>query len=222
MGMDIHDTVIKLEGIYFSYSPEHIVLEDLNLAIGRGERLALEGPNGSGKTTLFHLIMGLLSPDAGTVQVFGKQRVSKGDFFEVRRRVGLLFQDSDDQLFSPTVAEDIAFGPFNLGRSREEVLKIVRRTLERIGLSGFENRVTYKLSGGEKRLVALGTVLAMNPEVLLLDEPVIGIDDEHRSRFIDIVKKSDRSFMIISHDHAFLDEVATRRCTLSRGKLVDS
>ena len=139
--------------------------------------MALLGPNGCGKTTLLHLIVGLLRPSAGQIEAFGRQRMAEADFHEVRRRVGLLFQDADDQLFCPTVAEDVAFGPLNLGKSRDEVRRIVAGTLDSLGLAGYEHRVTYRLSGGEKRLVALATVLAMQPEVLLLDEPSGGLDD---------------------------------------------
>jgi cobalt/nickel transport system ATP-binding protein len=163
--------------------------------------------------------MGLLKPTTGSISIFGAERSTGREFLEVRRRIGLLFQDSDDQLFCPTVAEDIAFGPFNLGRSREEVTSIVRETLELIGLERFEERVTHKLSGGEKRLVALGTVLAMKPEVMLLDEPVAGLDDGHRDRFIAVLKERVRAFLIISHDHEFLDEVTDTRYGLKNGTI---
>jgi len=218
--MDKNTPLIQLERISFSYTPERPVLRGASLSLMKGEKAALLGPNGSGKTTLFHLIMGLLRPLSGTIRVFGSERVAARDFHEVRRRVGLLFQDSDDQLFSPTVAEDIAFGPFNLGKNRDEVLRIVHQTLSLIGLEGFEDRVTHKLSGGEKRLVALGTVLAMQPEVLLLDEPVIGLDDEHRSRFTKILRDSSLTFLIISHDHDFLGEVAAGKFRMADGAVV--
>ena len=217
--MAVQNPLIQLERVYFSYDPLHPVLTDLDFVLKRGERVSLLGSNGSGKTTLFHIIMGLLKAGSGRLCVFGEERRERRDFDEVRRRVGLLFQDSDDQLFSPTVAEDIAFGPFNLGKSREEVLQIVQETLAHLGLEGYENRVTYKLSGGEKRLVALGTVLAMRPEVLLLDEPVVGLDDEHRHRFIDILKNRGFSFIVISHDRDFLKDVANIQYTLEDGRL---
>ncbi len=217
--MGYSNILIELKQVIFGYSVERPVLQKLDFALHEGERVALLGANGSGKTTLFHLIMGLLIPDSGTLNIFGKERRERKDFDEVRRRIGLLFQDSDDQLFSPTVAEDIAFGPFNLGKSREEVLETVEETLALLGLEGFENRITYKLSGGEKRLVALGTVLAMRPDILLLDEPVIGLDEEHRSRFISILKESALSYIIISHDGDFLKEVTELRYQLCEGAL---
>jgi len=217
--MAADNLLIELEQVSFSYDPLHPVLRNLNFVLNRGEGVSLLGANGSGKTTLFHIIMGLLKPDSGRLCVFGEERRERKDFYDVRKRVGLLFQDSDDQLFSPTVAEDIAFGPFNLGKSREEVLQIVEETLSLLGLEGFEDRVTYKLSGGEKRLVALGTVLAMRPEALLLDEPVIGLDDEHRHRFISVLKEGDFSYIVISHDHEFLEELTNKRYKLEGGRL---
>ncbi len=217
--MAADNLLIELEQVSFAYDPQRPVLRNLDFLLNRGEGVSLLGANGSGKTTLFHLIMGLLKPDSGRLRVFGEERRERKDFDDVRRRVGLLFQDSDDQLFSPTVAEDIAFGPFNLGKSREEVLQIVQETLALLGLEDYENRVTYKLSGGEKRLVALGTVLAMRPEVLLLDEPVIGLDEEHRKRFINILKKEDLSYVVISHDQDFLKEVTDKRYQLEGGRL---
>jgi len=217
-GMDHKDRIVELENIRFGYTQGRYVLRDLHFTFCRGDKAALLGPNGSGKTTLFQVIMGLLKPQAGQVNIFGEERNKNNDFHEVRRRIGYLFQDSDDQLFCPTVAEDIAFGPLNLGKSREETKKIIKHTLSRLGLEGFEDRITYKLSGGEKRLVALGTVLAMEPEVLLLDEPVIGLDDEHRAQFIDILQEMD-SYIIISHDRELLDEVTERSYTLKNGTI---
>ena len=130
--------------------------------------MGLTGPNGSGKSTLLKLIVGLVRATAGRVEVFGRFRTCERDFHEVRGRVGLLFQDSDDQLFCPTVAEDVAFGPLNLGQSRDAARRIVTETLDALGLADYQDRITYQLSGGEKRLVALAAVLAMQPEVLLL------------------------------------------------------
>ena len=214
------DVMVDLRDIHFGYRPEYPVFEGADFLLRKGERVALEGANGSGKTTLLHLMVGLLTPWSGSVRMFGRERNRGKDFDEVRKRAGLLFQDSDDQLFSPTVAEDIAFGPFNMGKRRDEVRSIVSRTLEVLGLEGFEERITYQLSGGEKRLVALGTVLAMEPELLLLDEPVLGLDQEHRERFVHILAGAPCSCVVVSHDREFLRRVTERRCTLIGGKLV--
>jgi len=206
-GVGCRDSIIEMENLCFAYGEGIEVLKNINFIFKRTMKAGLYGANGSGKTTMFHIIMGLLKPSSGALRIFGRERKNGSDFTEVRRRIGLLFQDSDDQLFSPTVAEDIAFGPLNLGKSREEVKDTVRKTLHLLGLDGFEHRITFRLSGGEKRLVALGTVIAMDPELLLLDEPVIGLDDEHRGKFINILLGMERPYIIISHDRKFLQEV---------------
>jgi cobalt/nickel transport system ATP-binding protein len=180
----------------------------------------LIAPNGSGKTTLFHLIMGLVKPDSGQIELFGKSVTSEKDFEAVRRRIGLLFQDPDDQLFSPTVMEDVAFGPLNLGKSKKEAQNIARRTLANLDLEGFEDRITFKLSGGEKRLVSLATVLAMEPEVLLLDEPLNGLDVDTRLRIVDIISHLHMSYIIISHDIDFLLSVTNQIYTIKDGKIL--
>ena len=220
--MDNSEVIIELKGVSFVYQgnqSERPVLDDLNLQISRGERVALIGPNGSGKTTLFHLLMGLLRPTEGEIVVFGKKRQAEKDFREVREKIGLLFQDSDDQLFCPTVAEDVAFGPLNLGRSHEEALEITRRVLEQLGLEEFEKRLTYKLSGGEKRLISLATVLAMQPEVLVLDEPTTGLDEDTVERLIHILSSSDLTYLIASHNKDFLSETPDTFYHLRRGRL---
>ncbi len=211
--------LISLEDITFGYNSTRDVLRKLRFTFSEGDRVGLTGPNGSGKTTLFHIIMGLLKPKKGEIEIFGKRMHDEDDYREVRERIGLLFQDANDQLFCPTVAEDIAFGPLNLGKKHDEALKIVRETLKILGLIGFEDRVTYKLSGGEKKLVSLATVLAMKPEVLLLDEPTSGLDEETTERIIQVINHSSTSYMIISQDRGLL--ARTTRCIyrMANGKL---
>jgi len=212
------DNLIELREIEFGYFPSLLVLKGVDFTFHRGEKVSIYGPNGSGKTTLFHLIMGLLKPAGGELRIFGKTREKEKDFFEVRQKIGLLFQDPDDQLFSPTVLEDVAFGPLNLGKSREEAKKISSRVLSLLGLEGYENRVNYHLSGGEKRLVALATVLAMEPEVILFDEPVSGLDEEHTQRFISVLKNIE-SYIVISHDRDFLKKVSQKSYLVKEGKI---
>ncbi|MDD4269295.1 MAG: ABC transporter ATP-binding protein [Pirellulales bacterium] len=212
------DPLVKLDRVTFRYG-ERTVLDQCDLALAAGERVGLVGANGSGKTTLLGLIVGLRRPAQGRVIVFGKPREREADFRPIRGRVGLLFQDSDDQLFCPTVAEDVAFGPFNLGKSRHEVEQIVARTLGELGLEDYAHRVTYKLSGGEKRLVALATVLAMEPEVLLLDEPTAGLDETAAERVAGILAGLPQAMLIVSHDRPFLARIADRRLCLRRGCL---
>ncbi len=213
--------LFRLDGIRFAYERGHPVLDGASFHLAPGEKVALTGANGSGKTTLFHLMVGLLKPAAGTVEAFGVPRRAERDFKEVRARAGILFQDSDDQLFCPTVAEDVAFGPLNLGKRPAEARAIVTETLAMLGLDGFEDRITHKLSGGQKRLVALATVLAMRPDVLLLDEPTNALDDATAARLTDILLGLPQAMVVISHDKAFLGRIATRRVRLHNGRLTD-
>jgi cobalt/nickel transport system ATP-binding protein len=184
-----------------------------------GARVGLVAPNGSGKTTLFHLIMGLIKPTRGRIRLFGRTVEKEADFAEARRRIGLLFQDADDQLFSPTVLEDVAFGPLNLGKGRDEAVAIARRTLARLGIQGFENRVTFRLSGGEKRLVSLATILAMEPEVLLLDEPTTGLDDRTRHTLTHLIGELDLTYVLISHSARFLADTTDRSYAMEEGRI---
>jgi cobalt/nickel transport system ATP-binding protein len=212
--------LIDLAGIHFSYPGGPPVLRDLDFRLYAGDRVGIIAPNGSGKTTLFHLIVGLVKPLSGRMQIFGQEVREEKDFAEVRGRIGLLFQDADDQLFSPTVLEDVAFGPLNLGKSKEEAASIASRTLASLGLSGFEDRITFKLSGGEKRLVALATVLAMEPEVLLLDEPANGLDVKIRATLMQILHGLNLSYILISHEMDFLSATTTTIYTMEGGKIL--
>ncbi|MGO9112559.1 MAG: energy-coupling factor ABC transporter ATP-binding protein [Thermoguttaceae bacterium] len=216
----MNELLVEFRDVDFAYGPARPVLSACNFCLRLGDRVALLGPNGSGKTTLLHLIVGLLRPDAGRIEVFGRKRAAEADFCEVRRRVGLLFQDADDQLFCPTVAEDVAFGPLNLGKSRDEVRRIVAGTLDSLGLAGYEHRVTYHLSGGEKRLVALATVLAMQPDVLLLDEPNGGLDDDATERLIGVLAHLPQAMLVVSHDRAFWEPVTTSVAELRERRVV--
>lgn len=214
-----NEKILEIQDLYFNYPHGKKIFEGINFSMNKGDKVALVGSNGSGKTTLFHLIMGLLKPDKGDIYIFNKKRTEEKDFFEVRQRIGLLFQDSDDQLFCPTVQEDIAFGPLNLGKSKEEVRLIVKETCEKLGISGMEKRVTYKLSGGEKRLVAFATLIAMNPECLLLDEPTAGLDEETSNRILGYLKNHVDSYVIVSHDHEFLRQAVKKTYLLKEGKI---
>ncbi len=211
--------LIRFHDVDFSYEPGRPVLSACNFRLEPGDRVALTGPNGSGKTTLLHLIVGLIRPSGGRIEAFGTDRRSEPDFHEVRRRAGLLFQVADDQLFCPTVAEDVAFGPLNLRKPRDEVRRIVAHTLDSLGLAGYQQRITYKLSGGEKRLVALATVLAMQPDVLLLDEPTAALDRPATDRLAAVLAELPQATVICSHDHEFLKRTTTSSVRLSDGNL---
>ncbi len=210
--------LIRFEDVDFAYDSRP-VLRQCNFRLEAGQRLALHGPNGSGKTTLLHLMVGLIHPQAGRIEVFGTPRTIERDFYEVRRRVGLLFQEADDQLFCPTVAEDVAFGPLNLGLPRQRVGPLVTETLESVGLAGYAQRITYKLSSGEKRLVALATVLAMQPDVLLLDEPTSGLDEAATERLTALLAQLPQAMLIVSHEPDFCRRVTDSALTLSDGRI---
>ena len=214
------ESVIKFVDLSFAYPSRDYIFKKLNFNFFKGERIGLVGLNGSGKTTLFHLIMGLLNPSGGKIEIFRKERKVENDFVEVRERIGLLFQDPDDQLFSPTVAEDIAFGPLNLRKNHQETKKILKETLETLGLAGFEDRITYNLSYGEKRLVSLATVWAMQPEILLLDEPTIWLDEGTIEKIVQILNShSHLSYIIISHDKKFLKKTTNCIYLMDNGKI---
>ena len=211
--------LITVKNLHFTFPTGRKVLNGVDLSLCAGEKLALLGANGAGKSSLLHCLMGLVPVTRGEICLLGKICWSEAEFRAIRGRVGLLFQDSDDQLFCPTVLEDVMFGPLNLGQSRDDARKIALQTLSDLGLEGFENRITYQLSGGEKRLVALATVLSMSPEILLLDEPTNGLDADVEKRLIEILRSLPQAMLIISHDRLFLDQVATRSVRLQNGIL---
>lgn len=189
--------LIELNEISFGYPNCGLVLSDLNMRVQKGDRIALLGGNGAGKTTLFHIILGLIRPFSGSISLLGKRCIEENDFHEPRKLIGLLFQDPDDQLFCPSVIEDVSFGPLNLGMNRDDALKRSRRCLERLGIRHLEKRVPYELSGGEKKLVALASVLAMKPRILLLDEPMAGLENRAVDRFLSVVAEEDLDAMVI-------------------------
>ncbi len=209
---------IELQGIMYRYSEEALVLENLDFIFDT-ERIGLVGDNGSGKTTLLHLIMGLLMPLSGKILFCGKPVQSKKDWLKLRQAIGFVFQNSDDQLFMPTVIEDVAFGLLNLGMSPHKAQAQAQATLESLGIGSFAQRLTHKLSGGEKRLVALATVLAMNPQALILDEPTNDLDPETRLKLIDILRNLPQKLLVVSHDWDFLHHVVQKLAVLEHGRL---
>lgn len=196
-----------------------LVLDRVDLAIGPGERVALVGANGAGKTTLLRTLVGLEKAASGQVVAFGRPRRTEKDFREVRTRAAFLFQDPDDQLFCPTVLDDVAFGPLNLGQPRAEAFADARAVLQRLGLAHLAERVTHRLSGGEKRLVCLAALLVMKPDVLLLDEPTNALDEENYARMVEILSTLDAALLMVSHDRPFLQRMATRAVLLKDGRL---
>ncbi len=212
--------LIQLNQISFAYHSKPPLLHQIDLNIYAGERVALMGANGSGKSTLLQILVGLRRPTEGEIIILGQPRRTEADFVNIRGGgIGFLFQDAEDQLFCPTVAEDIAFGPLNQGQSWTDTQTIVTYTLTSLGLTGYEKRITYQLSGGEKRLVAIATVLAMQPSILLLDEPTTGLDEDVQQRVTDILLQLPQTMLIVSHDRVFLEQVTQRKMVLTGGRI---
>ena len=209
---------LEIKEVSYSYPGNAPVLSNCSFTIN-SERVGLIGANGSGKTTLLHLMVGLLKPQNGEILFNGIPVKEEKDYRELRKSIGFLFQNSDDQLFSPTVIEDIAFGPLNLGMKPEEARLRAQETLKELGLSHVENRVTHRLSGGEKKLVALATILSMRPRLLLLDEPTNNLDPETRNHIVRILKSLDLALVVISHDWDFLDETTEMLYTIENAHL---
>lgn len=212
--------IVEVVDLFFSYDNGPAVLKGVNFKVFKGDRIGLVGSNGSGKTTLFLCMMGFLKPSSGKIMLFGREMKGEKDFKEARKRIGFGFQDPDDQLFCPTVLEDVAFGPLNLGKSPREAEEIARRVLSFLGLEGFEERLTYKLSGGEKRLVSLATVLSMEPEILLLDEPTNGLDEDTYVRIVEILNSLDITCVFISHDVDFLCNTTQKIYLMQGGRVL--
>ncbi len=215
------EALIEVNEISHAFQNRGQVLDSVNLKLFPGDRVALTGQNGVGKSTLLHILVGLIKHQQGDLIAFGKARQKEADFAEVRAKLGLLFQDSDDQLFCPTVLEEVAFGPLNLGQSKGDAIHIASETLEELGMIGFENKITHQLSGGEKQMIALASVLAMKPEALLLDEPSNALDSQARERLIATLQSLPQAMVIISHDTDFLQQLATRWVNLENGKLTE-
>ena len=196
------------------------VLRQASFRLHPGERLAILGPNGAGKTTLLRTLMGLEKAESGTVRLFGAECREERDYREVRPFIGYLFQDSDDQLFCPTVIEDVAFGPLNLGCTNEEALRRAGQVLDDLGIGALAERVTHRLSGGEKRLVCLAGLLAMEPRVLILDEPTNGVDEENGRVLRALLRRFPGAILMVSHDSGFIADLATRTLVIRDGRLV--
>ena len=213
-----NEWAVHIAGLSFRYGRGPEVLRDVDLRIRPGERLAVIGPNGAGKSTLLMHLNGILQ-GTGTVRICGMP-VSKKFIPQIRTNVGLVFQDPDDQLFCPTVFEDVAFGPMNLGFSKEEVLERVAGALEQVSLEDCRDRSAFHLSGGEKKRVALATVLAMAPEILVLDEPSANIDPRQRRRLLNWLKAFRKTLVIAAHDLDFALEVCDRCVLLNAGRVI--
>lgn len=211
---------IEINNLNFRYN--EFSLEDVTMNLHLGEQKALVGLNGSGKTTLFKLILGLLEPISGSIHVF-ERKAERENYWEIRKDVGFLFQSPDDQLFAPTVWEDVAFGPRNLGMSEEEVEQRVDWSLDKVGMSDFTSRPVNQMSHGQVKRVALAGVIAMRPKILLLDEPFAGLDFPMVSTMVDIIhdlRNEGMSLLYTTHSRFFLENWADSIAVLDDGKLI--
>lgn len=210
--------VIEIRDFYLTYPDGREALRGVYLTLMEGEKVALVGPNGAGKSTLMLAIVGLLR-GKGTLRVFGED-LHDGNARHLRARLGLVFQDPDDQLFSPTVFDDVAYGPLYAGLPEPEVRRRVVSALSQVGLDGFEGRLSHHLSAGEKKRAAIATVLAMQPEVLLLDEPSAGLDPRARRRLIEVLRALPQTMLVATHDLGLVAELLPRTVVIDGGVVV--
>lgn len=206
---------MRLSGASYSYEGSSVALDRVDMSVAEGECVAIIGPNGAGKSTLLKIMAGLLEPASGTVEIAGKP-LTKNNAGELRRDIGILFQDPDDQLFMPSVREDVAFGPLNQGLGPEEAKMRVAEALKIVGLAGFEERVPHHLSYGEKKRVAIAGILAMRPKMLLLDEPTANLDPRGRAELMELIQKLKCTVVMATHDMAAVAAMADRIYVLDR------
>jgi cobalt/nickel transport system ATP-binding protein len=210
---------VELRAVSYTFPDGHVALVDVDVVIAPGERVAVLGPNGAGKTTLVLHLNGILTPTAGEVRV-GGMAVAEPHLKEVRRRVGIVFQDPDDQLFMPTVRDDVAFGPANLGLRGTELDVRVDEALAAVGMGDCADRPPHHLSFGQRRRVAAATVLAMRPDVLVLDEPSSNLDPAARREFADIVRRLAMTTLMVTHDLPYALGLCERSVILDGGRIV--
>jgi cobalt transport protein ATP-binding subunit len=210
---------VDLGHVHYRYPDGFEALRGVDLHIGNGEKVALVGPNGAGKSTLMLQLNGTLRPAHGSVRVAGLP-VTKETIRRVRAEVGLVFQDPDDQLFSPTVFDDVAFGPLHMGLSADEVHRRVERALAAVGMAAFAHRVPHRMSLGQRKRVALATVLSMNPSILVFDEPSAGLDPRGRRELITLLRGLDQTLLVSTHDMRLVSEVFPRTVVVDGGQIV--
>jgi cobalt/nickel transport system ATP-binding protein len=214
------DSAIAVQDLTYAYAGAPAALQDVSFRVERGASVAVVGPNGAGKTTLFLALAGVLSLKPGMARLAALDPANPAERKHLPSRVGIVFQNSDDQIFNATVFDDVAFGPLNLGLPADEVRARVAEALERVGLVDCAGRVPFHLSGGEKRRVALAGVLAMRPEILLLDEPSMYLDPRGRRELIGLLKTLPGTKVIASHDLELVLETCGRVLLLDRGRLI--
>jgi cobalt/nickel transport system ATP-binding protein len=211
---------LRLEKVSYRYPESENAIEDLDIIIEKGERVALVGPNGAGKSTLLHIMAGLFIPTGGKAFIGGVE-LTKKSAAEARKNVGLLFQDPDDQIFMPTVFEDVAFGPLNMGLPEKEVIDRVKTAMKQSGVEEYSERVPHRLSTGEKKRVAIAGLLAMSPPTLLLDEPTANLDPQGRRDLVNVLDALDHTIILATHDLSVAFELTDRVIVLKKRKIFD-
>ena len=212
--------LLKLSNLSVSLK-DQVVLKEINFVLSPGEKMFILGPNGAGKTTLIETIMGFVPIKEGEIRFKGKLIATEKDFWELRRSIGYVFQNPDDQLFSPTVEEELAFGPLNLGWDRAKVKERVEEILKFFGIEHLRKKNTYQLSGGEKRIVSIACVLTMDPEILIMDEPSNGLDEKNFRILVEFLKNTDKSVIVVTHDKELVKELSWRTCFIRNGRLTE-
>lgn len=210
--------MINIEHVYFSYHGDREILKDVNLEIKDGESVGIIGANGVGKSTLLKLLVGIEYVNGGKIEV-EHTSVCKKNLTQIRKQIGYVFQDSDAQLFMPTVLEDVEFAPLNFGYSKEDARKLAIGTLESLNIPHLRDKSIYHLSGGEKKLVSIATVLVMNPKTIIFDEPTVGLDPKNRKIFIDTLNTLNCTKIVASHDLDFILDTCTKCVLVSQGQI---
>lgn len=217
---------LSTENLSFTYPDGTQALKNINIEIEKGEKVAIIGPNGAGKSTLFSHFNGLTEPTSGCVKIEGKPiSFEKDELLKVRQKVGIVFQDPNDQLFAPTVKEDIAFGPMNLGLSYDEVEKRVEDALKMVGMENYEDKTPHHLSGGQQKRIAIAGIIAMKPELMILDEPTAGLDPDGVEKVLNIMNQLNEEGMtliISSHDIDMISKYADKIFVLYNGEIIES
>ncbi|MEK6646720.1 MAG: ABC transporter ATP-binding protein, partial [Candidatus Firestonebacteria bacterium] len=212
--------IIEIKNLTYSYPDGTIALKNINLNVFEGESIGIIGPNGAGKSTLLLHLNGILK-GSGDVRILDF-KVEEKNLPEIRSKVGLVFQDPDNQLFMPSVFDDVAFGPINMKLPKEEIVTAVHKSLEKVDMLASIDRLSHHLSFGEKKRISIATVLSMNPEVLVLDEPSSNLDPKHRRDLIELMKNLKLTKIIASHDLDLILEVCSRVILLDKGELIES
>jgi cobalt/nickel transport system ATP-binding protein len=216
--MESLDDIIKVSDLHFAYPDEHVALRGVSFNLCEGDKVALVGPNGAGKSTLMLQLNGILDGRGG-IEI-GGMRLTRDNLPVIRAMVGLVFQNPDDQLFSPTVFEDVAFGPLHMGLPEDEVLDRVDSALEDVRMSSYRDRLSHHLSVGEKKRIAIATVLSMHPKILILDEPSAGLDPRARRTLINLLRDLPITMLVSTHDIRMVQELFPRTIVMDDGRIV--